>query len=113
MFMLTTKITVKIGSKEYKSPTLLSSFHRGSGLAPISTSKNRPEKMGIERVQVVQPTRLKAENDSLTLCLTRRLPSSPQLINFCGGTFSLGSSPEVSILGSGSLTIGSEAGPVT
>lgn len=42
VFIFTTNITVKIGSKAYKTPTLLNSIQRGSGLAPIKTSKNLP-----------------------------------------------------------------------
>lgn len=44
VFIFITKMTVKIGSRAYSSPTLLSSFQSGSGLAPISTSKNLPTK---------------------------------------------------------------------
>lgn len=42
-FMFMTKIIVKMGSNVYRIPTLLSSCQIGSGLAPISTSKNLPE----------------------------------------------------------------------
>lgn len=44
VFMFTTNITVKMGSNAYRTPTLPSNLHNGSGLAPIKTSKNRPTK---------------------------------------------------------------------
>lgn len=68
--------------------------------------------MGMERVQVVQPTRATAEAHSLSLCSASKLHRSPQVITSLGrGSSSPESSP--SNFGSGSLTIGSEAGPVT
>lgn len=137
VFMLTTKTTVKIGSNAYNTPTLLSNVHNGSVLFPIRTSKNRPkekhqltshwfqfhtflvkievkfwvlpENIGMDRVQALQPTRAKAEIASLSLCLSRRLHNSPQLITLGDWTLESGSSN----FGSGSLTIGSEAGPDT
>lgn len=80
MFMFVTKIIVKIGSIVYKNPTFVSSFHRGSGLTPMSTSKNLPENMGMERVQEVHPMRAKTEAASFNLCCIRRLHKRPQLI---------------------------------
>lgn len=82
VLMFITKITVKIGSSIYNTPTVLSSLHNDSGLVPISTSKKRPENKGIESVHVVQPQRANTETASLSLCRARRLHRSPPVTAF-------------------------------
>lgn len=72
-----------------------------------------PEKMGIERVQEEQPTRLTREANSLSLCGRSRAHNSPQVIagvgigGVCWCTMSVDSSS------SSERMIGSDAGPLT
>lgn len=113
VFIFTTNITVKIGSNVYKIPTLLNNIQRGSGLAPINTSKNLPEKMGIERVQVEQPRRLTSEANILSLWGMSRAHNKPQVIADVGVGGDCCCTRSSESRSSSERMLGSDAGPLT
>lgn len=92
---------------------LLLFLQTGSGLrVEMKVRISVPEYKGIERVQVVQPMRVKAETASLSLCSAKRVKSSPQFMALGGRSFSVRLS-DPSILWSGSIAVGSDGGPDT